>query len=134
LQEYSEINNGVNYYLENNLDTMISYSSLHRHAFFDNKPLNFALGEALTKTQNLEPIKVLNYALMIWKTQVFMESFENHGHAFFSGKVGYFESLKYSNLIIKDLDDFKIVESILQNNSSNIEYDELISKSRYLDE
>ena len=62
--------------------------------------------------------------IMMWKTKTFKKSYESNGHAFFSGKVGYFPVSHLSSIIVKYEEDFRLAEAILlsKKNQKEIKY------------
>ena len=67
---------------------------------------------------------------MMWRNSVFRSAYEQTGHAFFCGKIGYYPVSKETSLIIKTEEDLRLVDHILagkeQKGDRPIEYDELV--------
>lgn len=113
LQTPQEIKNVVDHFIKEDLDSLITVRNEQVHALLDMKPLNFKEQEIFAQTQDLKPVGLFVYSLMMWKTKVFSEHFKQHGHAVLCGKVGYYPVSKLSSIIIKQEEDFKFAEYVL---------------------
>ena len=92
---------------------------------YKNKPINFNTNEKFSLTQDLEPIFPFVPFIMMWNTLKFRENMKKKGHAFFTGKVGYYPVSYLSSIIIKYKEDFQLAQNIirsLKQKKSNIEY------------
>ena len=60
-----------------------------------------------------------------------MDAYEKHGHALFSGKVGYYPVSKKSALIVKTEEDLALADYVMraekENKKQKIKYDKLTS-------
>ena len=113
LQTSEEVRNVVNYFIEQELDSLITVKNEPVHCVFEGKPLNFSQEGLFAKTQDLTPVQPFVYSVMMWRTSRFMEDYENQGHALFCGKLGYYTVSKKAAIIIKTDEDLMIAESIL---------------------
>jgi CMP-N-acetylneuraminic acid synthetase len=113
LQTGEEIGQAAEYFVKENLDSMITVRNEQVHALYNGKPLNFREDELFAQTQDLKPVGLFVYSVMMWRAKTFMPHFENQGHAFLYGKTGYFPVSKRSAVIIKNEEDFKLAEYIL---------------------
>ena len=109
-----DIDSAINFYFENNLDTLISIREEKLQAFYKNKPININPDDLLPMTQNISPIQLCCWAVCIWNKGVFINQYEAKGHAVFSGKVGFFPLDKIKSLKISDEIDFKMAEMYLR--------------------
>lgn len=129
LQTSEEIRNVVNYFVEENLDSLITVADLQVHCVFKGEPINFTLKGLFAKTQDLEPVQPFVYSVMMWRTETFLRDYEKQGYSLLSGKVGYFPVTKQSSIIIKTDEDLMIAESILKSSNTQggyqVLYDEL---------
>ena len=55
------------YYLNNNFDTLLSCESIQTHCFLSGKAINFSINQKHPRSQDLEPLKALNFAITIVK-------------------------------------------------------------------
>ena len=125
LQTIEDIQNTLQYFLSNNLDSLFTVKTEQIQCVYDNQPVNFEEHEKFAQTQDLEPVCPFVPFIMMWRTSTFKNAFKKHGHAFFSGKIGYFPVSKLSSVIVKYEDDFRIAEMLLRSmneDTHKIEY------------
>jgi|CXWL01.1.fsa_nt_gi CMP-N-acetylneuraminic acid synthetase len=113
LQTGGEIRSVAEYFLKENLDSLITVCNQQVHALLDGKPLNYQEQEIFAQTQDLKPVGLFVYSVMMWRSKTFLEHFKKNGHAILCGKVGYFPVSKLTSIIIKNEEDFKIAEYLL---------------------
>jgi hypothetical protein len=69
---------------------------------------------------------------MMWRTSAFKTDLNSKGHAFFCGKVGYYDVGKLAGLLVKDKQDLYLIDSIMRQqnivglDAFNVEYDEAL--------
>ena len=131
LQTGDEVEEVINYFVEKELDTLITTKNEQVHCVYQGKPVNFRKEEIFAQTQNLEPVQPFVYSIMMWKNRSFMDAYEKHGHALFSGKVGYYPVSKKSALIVKTEEDLALADYVMraekENKKQKIKYDKLTS-------
>ena len=113
LQQIDDIKNTVFHFIENNLDSLFTVKKEQVQTIYKLEPINFKIKEKFSLTQDLEPVFPFVPFIMMWKVNKFLENYEKNGHAFFSGKVGYYPVGRLSSIIIKYEEDFRIAENIL---------------------
>lgn len=132
LQTGGEVKDVVDYFLKERLDSLITVRNEQVHCIYKDKPVNFKLKEVFAKTQDLKPVQPFVYSVMMWRTAIFMRTFERNGHAFFCGKVGFYPVSKFSGIIIKREEDLMLADCILRaaskNKAYNVRYDKIIKK------
>jgi len=129
LQTGEEIQKVVRHFQNKGLDSLITTMDQQVHANFSNTPLNYKTDELFAQTQDLTPVELFVYSVMMWRTRPFVQAYEAQNHAFFVGKVGFYPVSKLSAVIIKRKEDLKLAESILKSmakNSDAVEYDPLV--------
>jgi len=134
LQTSDEIRNVVTYFIDNNLDSLITVENKQVHTNFDGNPINYNVSEAFAQTQDLKPVQPFVYSIMMWRVQSFLDEFKRNQHALFCGKFGTYEVNKMTGLIIKTKEDLLLIDSIIRNRelcSKNIEYDHIIYDESY---
>ena len=114
LQTGEEVRDVVNHFFQQELDSLITVKNEQVHCAYQDEPLNFTVDGLFAKTQDLIPVQAFVYSVMMWRTQPFMETFRQQGHALLSGKLGYFPVSKESSIIIKTDVDLMIAESVLK--------------------
>ena len=130
LQTGYEVNEVINYFIKEGLDTLITTKNEQVHCVYQDKPVNFRMEEIFAQTQDLEPVQPFVYSIMMWKNRTFMDEYEKHGHALFCGKVGYYPVSKEAALVVKTEEDLMLADYIMraekQKRGQGIEYDTLV--------
>jgi CMP-N-acetylneuraminic acid synthetase len=135
LQTAEEIRSATNYFSANQLDSMITVNRQQVHANYANRPLNYLTDELFAQTQDLMPVELFVYSLMMWRTSTFMQAYEQKGYAFFEGKVGFFPVSKLSSIIVKRAEDLHLVECVIKarrdGDHTQVCYDPLAQEACY---
>ena len=129
LQTADEVHDVVEYFINEDLDSLITVENKQVHALFDGVPVNYNIHEKFAQTQDLKPVQPFVYSIMMWRTSTFLDEYQKDGHALFCGKFGTYVVNKMTGLIIKTKEDLMIIDGILRNRelfSSEIEYDQLV--------
>lgn len=109
----SDIDNVVNFFLENNHDTVITIREEKLQAFCNNKPINFDLNAILPRTQDISPIQICAWSICVWRAKTFIQSYEEKGYAVFSGKIGFYPLSLLKSVKISTEEDFLLAEALL---------------------
>ena len=128
LQNSKDIRKTVKHFINNNFNSLITVVERQAHCLHNNHPINFELDGKFEQTQDLIPIQEMVYSIMMWNTSSYIKEMKKGGSAILHGKVCYYPIDKLRSVIIKNKDDFKIVESIIKANASEdneIKYDKL---------
>lgn len=132
LQPVEEIRDVIRYFIDQDLDTLITVSREQAHCVLgDGKAVNFSYDEKFAKTQDLAPVQLFVYSIMMWRYQSFLAQYREKGYAQLSGKVGYFPVCRESSIIIKRENDLRIAELFLQtrgNQKFQLSYDHVLDK------
>ena len=127
LQTAEEIKMVIDYFCQENLDSLITVREEQVHCLHGGRPLNFSEEGPFTQTQDLVPVQRFVYSIMMWRNESFMADYEKQGYAFFCGKTGYYPVSKESALIVKTKDDLKLIDFILKGKACSrnfsVEYD-----------
>ncbi|MDA8135389.1 MAG: hypothetical protein M0T82_12270 [Desulfobacteraceae bacterium] len=133
LQTGEEIKNVVTHFQKENLDSLITVMNQQVHANFNGKPLNYKINELFAQTQDLMPVELFVYSVMMWRTSLFTRIYDRQGHAFFIGKAGFYPVSRLSSIIIKRKEDLKLAEFILKSltdgSADRLEYDPIAGRS-----
>jgi len=113
LQRPGEIADVINYFIAEELDSLITVKTEQVHCLFDGSPLNFSDKGLFAKTQDLMPVQSMVYSIMMWRYDNFLTHYNEHGYALLSGKVGYFPVHRDSTVILKYEEDLRMAEAIL---------------------
>ena len=119
LQEPKEIKKVIYYFIKNKLNSLITTNQLKNHTIYKQKPLNFKINERFAKTQDLEPLEIMVYSIMMWSANTFIKSYKKNKKAILHGKIGFYPVSKFSGIIVKDKLDLEIVSTILKNSKIN---------------
>jgi CMP-N-acetylneuraminic acid synthetase len=134
LQTEDEIRNVIDYFVKENLDTLITVKNEQVHCIFEGKPVNFNTSEIFAQTQDLKPVQPFVYSIMMWRNKTFMDTFERQGYALFCGKVGYYPVSKETAIIIKTKEDIMLADYIMRakqaGGSYEVQYDALAGNVR----
>ncbi len=121
-----DIDNAIEYYEENKLDTLISIKEERLQSFYNNEPVNFFTDRRLPMTQNLQPIQLAVWTVCIWNAKKFKEHFEEFGFAVFVGKYDLYPFDPIRSLKVSTEQDFKLAELYIKSrniqNDNKIEY------------
>lgn len=114
----------------NNLDTLVSVKRNQIETIFNNKPINFNSNEHTLPSQQLTPVFTYACSLMQWKSDTFINNFENklgpyHGG---NGVTSYYEMKGYSTIDIDNEDDFLLAEIVSKKIETNS-----VSEPQYLE-
>ena len=122
LQTSSEINDVIRYFINNNLNSLITVIERQAHCVLNQKPINFVKEHKFEKTQDLDPVREMVYSIMMWKTSSFIKEMDSTGYAILHGKVGYYPVNKLSALIVKTAEDLKLVNYKMKKNKLLMTY------------
>ena len=111
--ESIDIDNVIRFFLENNYDTVITVSEKKLQSFCNGKSINFDMNGMLPKTQDIYPVQICTWAVCVWQTKTFVESFKKVGYAVFSGKLGFYPLCFPKSIKISDEEDFLLAEKML---------------------
>ena len=119
LQEPKEIKKVIKYFIKKKLNSLITTNKLRNHAIFKDQPLNYKIEERFSKTQDLKPVEIMVYSIMMWKSDSFVKAYKKNKKAILHGRVGYYPVSKFSGIIVKDKMDLEIVSTILKVSRKN---------------
>jgi CMP-N-acetylneuraminic acid synthetase len=109
-----DIDNVIQFFLDNDYDTVITTEDIRQQVFYKGEPVNINPYELLQPTQKISPIQLCTWTVTIWRASTFIETYENKKYGAFSGKVGFYPLPREKCLKISYEEDFKLVESILK--------------------
>jgi CMP-N-acetylneuraminic acid synthetase len=114
----NEINNFVNYYLDNNLKTLISVCNHQIATIYNKKPINFSKIKKNPPSQKMNPVQSYATVLMAWDYKYFTYNMKKYKSAYHGGygKTDYFPLSPLSCIDIDEEEDFLLVEKIILSN------------------
>lgn len=125
LQSAEEVERIADYFINENLDSLMTVKDEQVHCVYRGKPVNFRIDEIFAQTQDLIPVQSFVYSVMMWRSETFIRTFEKKGYALMCGKVGFFPVSKLSSLIIKRQEDLMLAEYIVGAMAKGKEYQTL---------
>jgi CMP-N-acetylneuraminic acid synthetase len=132
LQTGDEIREVINYFVEENLDTLITVKNEQVHCVFQENPINFNVNEIFAQTQDLVPVQPFVYSIMMWRNKTFRDIFEKNGYALFCGRIGYYPVSKETAIIIKTKEDIMLADYIMRAKESiggyEVRYDDVVER------
>lgn len=119
LIEGVDIDGVVNFFLENDFDSVITAREEKLQAFCGGKAVNFDPQGMLPRTQDIPPIQLCAWSVCVWRAQKFTEVFEKKGYAVFSGKVGFYPLGIMKSVKISTEEDFALAEALIMHKERN---------------
>lgn len=114
LQPAEEVAAVVHYFINENLDSLVTVRDIQVHCNFRGKPLNYSATDKFAKTQDLDPVQPFVYSIMMWRTRTFLETYRKKGYALLFDKMGFYPVSWLSSIIIKYEEDIRLCEYILR--------------------
>ena len=109
LQTINDIKNFVSKAQEPNWESGVSINTKLVHTIFNNNSLNFDWKYGFARTQDLKPVMCFNYAMMGWHRKM-IKHLKNG--QLFNNKTNLIESSQWSNFLLKNEDDLKLIRSL----------------------
>lgn len=109
-----DIDHVIDFFMEKAYDTVITVREEKLQAFCNQKPVNFDPDSLLVRTQDIPPIQLCAWSVCIWRTRTFIESYNEKGHAVFSGNVGFYPMSLLKSVKISTEEDFYLAEALLK--------------------
>lgn len=117
-------------FLESGADTQLCCERIQTHCFYKGKAVNFSTSGQHPRSQDLEPVLALNFAITIWNAEKFVEQYQRLGHGVYTGKLGYFETEGNANIDIDYEEDFDFAEFVVRylksEGQQKAEYDPIV--------
>lgn len=114
LIESSDIDQALEIFLRERPDCLVTTTDIQVYGVHDGKPVNFDVNQILPRTQDISPVRILNFAIGIWDAKSFVRKFESDGHACLFGKVIYHTLPKEKGIKISDESDFRLAELMMK--------------------
>ena len=114
LIEAVDIEEAINFFEINQLDTLISVKNERLQSFYQGKALNFNKDGLLPMTQNIDPVQVCVWTIRIWRRESFIEAYERDGYAVFNGKYALWPIDPLKSIKISYEEDFLLAEQLLK--------------------
>lgn len=129
-QTHDEIAEIIDYFLKNNLDSLITVEKKQVHCLYKGMPVNYKTNDVFAQTQDLVPVLPFVYSLMVWRVSTFQDEYRKNGHAFFCGNFDVYPARKNSEIIIKTKEDLIFADFLMRSINSFsenycVKYDEI---------
>lgn len=111
LQPPSDVIAAVRHFEAENLDSLITTRREGFHALFKGQPINFEVQGKFARTQDLPPVSIFVYSVMMWRSSVFLEHYHKHGHAVIVGKFGTYDVSPAACMLLKTDENFATIEA-----------------------
>ena len=126
LQTASDVSFIVNYFIDHKYDSLITGVERQVHCMFSGRAINYVPREKFALTQDLRPVFIFAYSIMIWRVSAFREQYEESGCAMFCGKFKALPVGPEHSVIVKTEGDLRLAESMIQAKKSkmadNVQY------------
>jgi CMP-N-acetylneuraminic acid synthetase len=109
-----DIDETIQYFIDKKLDSLVTVREERLQAFCDGRAINFDPNKQLPRTQDIPPILICTWPICIWKKAPFMNSFEEKGHAVFSGNFDLYPVSFFTSIKISYEADFKLAEKLIR--------------------
>ena len=106
------LDNAWKYYKESDSDTLLSCENIQTHCFYKGKGINFITKGQHPRSQDLEPIKALNFAITIFDCTKYIDNYEKNNYGVYTGKLYFFATKGNANIDIDYEIDFIFAEFI----------------------
>ena len=110
-----EIDGAVQHFLAHDCDTQLACTAFRTHCFLGGRAINFSAAGKHPRSQDLEPVLGLNFAVTVWDAQKFIRQFETQGHGVYTGKLGFYIFEGLSTIDIDWDEDFALAEILMAN-------------------
>ena len=110
--EAAQFDSAWKQYADSDCDTLLSCERIQTHCFFDGKPLNFSTDGKHPRSQDLEPVRALNFAICIWDAKKYVANYEANGCGVYTGKLGFCDTDGFACIDIDYPEDFDLAELI----------------------
>jgi CMP-N-acetylneuraminic acid synthetase len=111
LQPSAEVAAVVRHFEREGLDSLITTRREPFHVVFEGRPLNFDPDGKFARTQDLTPVSVFVYSVMMWRVAAFLKSHKATGHALMTGRFGTFDVSPASCLILKTEENLALIQA-----------------------
>lgn len=98
--------------LKNKYDTAFSTNSIKKHCLMDSIPVNYTPFGPHPRTQDVKELRLLNWAIVLWRTSLVKERIKKRGDSIYLGKVGFIDIPEKEIMDIDTIVDFELAKEI----------------------
>ena len=106
------LDNAWKRYKESDSDTLLSCENIQTHCFYKGKEINFTTKGQHPRSQDLEPIRALNFAITIFDCKKYIDNYEKNNYGVYTGKLYFFPTEGNANIDIDYEHDFIFAEFV----------------------
>ena len=118
-------------FCSSDVDTQLCCERIQTHCFLHGKAINFPTAGLHPRSQDIDPVLALNFAITIWDAEKYAMHYEEKGYGVYTGKLGFFETDGIANVDIDYEFDFQLAEHIARciqsEGDMNVAYDPMIT-------
>jgi len=114
LQTAEELRAAVEHFEREALDSLVTVERRPAHAVCAGRPVNFEPDGKFERTQDLTPVEVFAYSLMMWRAGPFRRAMAERGHALMGGRFGTFPVSREAALAVKTEADLLLADRWLR--------------------
>jgi CMP-N,N'-diacetyllegionaminic acid synthase len=97
---------------ESGSDTLLSCENIQTHCFYKGESINFSIKGQHPRSQDLEPIQALNFAITIFDCKKYIDNYEKNNYGVYTGKILFFPTEGSANIDIDYENDFIFAEFV----------------------
>jgi CMP-N-acetylneuraminic acid synthetase len=116
-----ELDQAWEHFASNDFDTMLCCEKIQTHCFYKGETINFSRVGKHPRSQDIEPVLALNFAITIFDCKKYIANYENLGWGVYTGKLGFFCTDGEANIDIDYEEDFAFAEFVARFKSSGEE-------------
>lgn len=116
-----ELDKAWDYFSSNDFDTLLSCTRIQTHCFYKGETINFSTNGKHPRSQDLEPVLALNFAITIWDCKKYIANYEKSQWGVYTGRLGFFQTEGNANIDIDYEEDFAFAEFIARFLESGLE-------------
>jgi len=113
------LDNAWHRFKESDCDTLLSCENIQTHCFYKGQEINFSTKGQHPRSQDLEPIQALNFAITIFNCKKYIENYKQNNYGVYTGKLCFFVTEGNANIDIDYEDDFIFAEFVAKFLNSN---------------
>ena len=114
LVQSQDILGALNAFSGSSCDTLISSESTQMQVFLEEQPVNIDAKEALRPTQENRSVQILNWAVTVWDTKIFLKNFEISGYAYLGKNRLFYDIPKSRAHKVSTEADFRLASALLK--------------------
>jgi CMP-N-acetylneuraminic acid synthetase len=113
------LDNAWHSFKESDCDTLLSCENIQTHCFYKGQEINFSTKGQHPRSQDLEPIQALNFAITIFNCEKYIANYKKNDYGVYTGKLYFFATEGNANIDIDYEDDFIFAEFVAKFLNSN---------------